>query len=142
MANIPLPSSHIVRRGVVGNFNDGREHTVQANGSAGDTFEMGVVPAGARFMDGGLTVDNAVAGTVDIGDGTDADRFQDGDNSAATARGVVRPDLELGQVLDPDNDTTIVATWLTAAPAADDVVTSWVTVTFDDFDDDTEAAVS
>lgn len=140
MANVALPSTHIVRRGVVGTFIDGRTHTVQANMSANDTFEMGVVPANARILDAGLMVDAAVAGTVDIGDGTDADRFQDGDNSAATARGVVRADLEMGVVLSADDDTTIVATFLTAAPAADDVVISWVEVAFDDLDDDTVAA--
>lgn len=141
MANVALPSTHINRRVLTGVFTDGRIHTVPSNLSANDTFEIGVVPAGARLL--GVHLKNSAATatmTVDIGDGTTADRFLDGSTALQTADLVASANEDLGEVLSATADTTITATFLTAAPDATDVLLGWIECTFDNFESDTEAA--
>lgn len=141
MANVPLPAGTPTRRTINGQLPTGREHTYQAAGAANDTIEIGIVGAGQRLLGAHLRADAAIAGTVDIGTTADPDRFLDGSASMATANQVANANLNLGEVLDADNDTTIIATFLTAAPAADDVVIGWLDVAADGLDTDTEAAV-
>lgn len=139
MANVPIPSNAVTRRQVNGVFINGRVHTVPANLSAADTMDIAVVPAGARITGIKIKSDTAIAGTIDIGDGTTVDRFLDGSNALATANLVGSANEDLGEKLAAD--TTVRVTFLTAAPAATDVLTAWVEMTVDDLNTDTEAAV-
>ncbi len=139
MANVALPSNSVPRRQINGVYADGRVHTAAANLSAGDTMDVAVVPAGGRIVGIHVQSDTAIAGTIDIGDGTTVDLFLDGSNALATANLVADANENLGETLAAD--TTVRITYLTAAPAAGDVVTAWVEMTLDDLQADSEAAV-
>lgn len=139
MANVGIPSNQVTRKVENGVYISGRVHTVPANLTAADTMDVAVVPAGARIVGIHAKSDTAIAGTIDIGDGTTVDRFLDGDNSLATADLVASANEDLGEVLSAD--TTVRITFLTAAPAATDVITAWVEMTFDPLSADSEAAV-
>lgn len=141
MANIPLPSNKVTRRNVTGVYIDGRVHTVPSNLSASDTMDIAVVPAGARLL--GVHIKNSAATaslTVDIGDGTTADRFLDGSTALQTADVVASANEDLGEVLSTTDDTTIRATFLGAVVGATDVITAWCEISLDDLPADSQAA--
>ena len=142
MANVPIPSNTVTRKIINGVFIAGRVHTVPSDLSASDTFDIAVVPAGARLL--GVKIKNSAATaslTVDIGDGTTADRFLDGSTALQAADVVASANEDLGEVLSATAETTIRATFLGAVVGATDVITAWVEMTFDPLDADAEAAV-
>ncbi len=139
MANVALPSNKVARRNINGSYIDGRTWTAPAALSAGDTLEVATIPAGGRPVAIHVQSDTAIAGTIDIGDGTTADLYLDGDNSLATANLVAQANESLGEEVSAD--TTVVITFLTAAPAQGDVITAWVEMSLDKLAADSGVAV-
>ncbi len=140
MANVPLPASDIPRRVLTGTFIIGRVHTVPANLSANDTFEIGAIPAGARLVGAHIKASVATGSlTVDIGTVADDDAFLVASTAIATAESVASANLGLGDVV--TIDTLVRATFQAAAVQAANVITAWLEVTFDALEGDVEAAV-
>ena len=138
MANVAVPSNAVTRRLVNGVFIASRTWTAPANLSANDTLDIAVVPSGARITGIKVKSSAAIAGTIDIGDGTTVDRFLDGNNALATANLVAEANEDLGETLSAD--TTVRITFLTAAPASGNVLVAWVEATVDDLPADSTAA--
>ena len=133
MANVALPGNYVVRRLETGVFVVGRQWTAPANLSVADTLDFAKVPVNGRLLGIKAKSDTAIAGTIDIGDGTTVDRFLDGSNAMATADLVAEANEDIGEVLSASAEITLRITFLTAAPAQGDIINAWALVTMDPF---------
>ncbi|MGI9451989.1 MAG: hypothetical protein ACR2QH_15315 [Geminicoccaceae bacterium] len=87
MAAFNLPSTSLARRAVQGVVAAGRVFVPAANLAATDTIEICKLPANARVLDIIVGHTSAATMTIDVGDGTDVDKYLDGVVIASAAVG-------------------------------------------------------
>lgn len=93
------------------------KHSLTANASANDVFQMIKVPAGATIVDGWLSADSSDAFTFQVGDGGSAGRFLTGASVSGSATSHVFPKRLLGYNYTSEDTIDVKLTAVTATKA-------------------------